>query len=148
MGTPFTSTSSSARIRIYFFPSMTRVSIRSLRCGFTRMVTSGVRSSNCLTSIRLPGQNSASSPNSAAHCPSNACVCSSEIPQDWRIVLTSCRDTTSGSGSLFALCSSIRSLNFPCTACTTSRRHSASSVSSRIVWNVSFCACAGIGSSL
>ena len=56
MGTPFTATSSSARIRIYRAPLMTRVSTKSVRSALTRMVTSSASLiSICLVFKRLRG---------------------------------------------------------------------------------------------
>ena len=53
----------SAQIKMYFTPPITRVSIKSLRSGFTLIETSGVAISNFLLSIMFLGCSSASKPN-------------------------------------------------------------------------------------
>ena len=52
-----------------------------------------------------------------------------------------------GSASFRSLCSSTSSQSWSWTACTTSQLHSSARVSLNRVWNVSFCAAAGMGAS-
>ena len=145
IGTPLTATPSSARIRIYRTPSMTRVSIRSLHAGLTRIVTSGVVTSNFRVSTRLRGLSVVSAPNCASYCSSKRATFSPGTPQAVSIARTVPFEICSGSTSLFALCSSIISTRPPCTDCTTSKLHASSSASPSTAPKVSFCVSAGIG---
>lgn len=81
MGTPLTATPSSARMRMYRAPSISRVYTRSPRSGETLMVTSGVVISSCLVSTRFRGLRSASAPKASSYRASKASTCSSDTPE-------------------------------------------------------------------